>query len=117
MACPETQKLNLTDVGLRIDTIPNCNIALKLPRRSLLAMLPAPLTACARINMLNATIEKDSWGPALQVGVDIPLGGNLYLNVDVKKVYIRTDVFACSANLGTFKVDPVLFGLGLGWRF
>jgi outer membrane protein len=63
------------------------------------------------------TLEKDSWGPALQVGVDIPLSGNMYFNIDVKKVLIRTDVFAGAANVGTFKVDPVLVGMGLGWRF
>lgn len=62
-------------------------------------------------------IERSSWGPALQAGVDIPLSGNLSLNLDVKKVYIRTDVSAAGANLGTFKIDPVLFGVGLGWRF
>jgi len=65
----------------------------------------------------GATLEKDSWGPALQVGVDIPLRGNMYFNVDVKKVYIRTDVFSGTSNLGTFKVDPLLVGMGLGWRF
>ena len=65
----------------------------------------------------GATIEKDSWGPALQVGVDIPLSANMYFNIDVKKVLIRTDVFAGTANLGTFKVDPLLVGMGLGWRF
>ena len=64
-----------------------------------------------------ASIDKNSWGPALQVGVDIPLTGNLYLNFDLKKVYIRTDVYAGAANLGTFKVDPMLLGVGLGWRF
>lgn len=62
-------------------------------------------------------IDKSSWGGALQVGVDIPLSKNLYLNVDVKKVYIQTDVFAGGAKAGTFKVDPVLVGVGLGWRF
>ena len=62
-------------------------------------------------------IDRNSWGPALQAGVDIPLGGNLYLNFDVKKVYIRTDVTAGGAGLGKFKIDPVLFGMGLGWRF
>lgn len=62
-------------------------------------------------------IDKSSWGGALQVGVDIPLSKNLYLNVDVKKVYIQTDVFAGGAKAGTFKVDPVLVGLGLGYRF
>ena len=35
----------------------------------------------------------------------------------MKKVYIRTDVAAGGAKLGTFKIDPVLFGIGLGWRF
>lgn len=62
-------------------------------------------------------IERNSWGPALQVGVDIPLTKNLSLNFDVKKVYIRTDVSAGGAKIGTFKVDPVLAGVGLGWRF
>jgi len=64
-----------------------------------------------------ASIDKNSWGPALQVGVDIPLTGNMYLNFDLKKVYIRTDVYAGGANLGTFKADPLLAGVGLGWRF
>ena len=65
---------------------------------------------------LNPSIDKNSFGGALQVGVDIPLSKNLYLNVDVKKVYIKTDVFS-SGTKGTFKVDPVLVGVGLGWRF
>lgn len=76
-------------------------------------------TRFSNIDVLNggATVDKNSWGPALQVGVDIPLSGNMYLNFDLKKVYIRTDVLAGNVNLGTFKVDPVLAGVGLGWRF
>jgi outer membrane protein len=62
-------------------------------------------------------IDRNSWGGALQVGVDIPLSKNLYLNFDIKKVYIKTDVFAGGAKQGTFKVDPVLAGVGFGWRF
>lgn len=62
-------------------------------------------------------IDRNSIGGALQVGVDIPLSGNLYLNFDVKKVYIGTDVSSNGTKLGTFKIDPVLFGVGLGWRF
>ena len=65
----------------------------------------------------GVTIDRNSFGPALQVGVDIPLQKNLYLNFDVKKVFIKTDVSAGGAKLGTFKVDPVLVGVGLGWRF
>ena len=65
----------------------------------------------------GVSIRKDSWGPALQAGVDIPLSKNLYLNVDLKKVYIQTEVMAGGAGLGKLKVDPVLIGVGLGWRF
>lgn len=62
-------------------------------------------------------IDRSSVGLALQAGLDIPLSRNLSLNFDVKKVRIRTDVLAAGAKIGTFKIDPVLFGVGLGWRF
>jgi outer membrane protein len=62
-------------------------------------------------------IKRSSWGPAVQAGVDFPIGKNMVLNVDVKKVYIRTTVSAAGADIGKFKVDPVLFGVGVGWRF
>lgn len=76
-------------------------------------------TRFSSVNLLGgaATIDRNSWGGALQVGVDIPLSKDLYLNFDVKKVYIQTDVFAGGARAGTFKIDPVLVGVGLGWRF
>lgn len=64
-----------------------------------------------------ATVDKDSWGGALQVGVDIPMGGNLFLNFDVKKVYLKTGVYVGTAYAGELRVDPVLVGMGLGWRF
>ena len=62
-------------------------------------------------------IDKSSVGAAVQVGVDIPLTPQLSLNVDVKKVQIRTDVNAGGTELGEFRVDPLLVGVGLGWRF
>jgi outer membrane protein len=76
-------------------------------------------TKITSVNLLGggASLEKDSWGGALQVGVDIPLDKNWSLNFDVKKVYIRTDVFVGAVNTGTLKLDPVLAGVGLGYRF
>ena len=62
-------------------------------------------------------VDRNSFGGALQLGVDIPVAKDVYLNFDVKKVYIKTDVSAAGNKIGTFKVDPVLFGIGLGWRF
>lgn len=62
-------------------------------------------------------VKRSSTGGALQVGVDVPLSGNMYFNFDVKKVYLGTDVSAGGTNLGTFNVDPLLVGVGVGWRF
>ena len=65
----------------------------------------------------GVTIDRNSFGPALQAGVDIPLTKNVSLNLDVKKVWIKTDVSAGGTRMGTLKVDPVLFGIGVGYRF
>lgn len=62
-------------------------------------------------------IKRNSVGLALQVGVDIPVAKDLYVNIDVKKVQIGTKVSVAGAEIGKFKVDPVLVGVGLGWRF
>jgi outer membrane protein len=75
-------------------------------------------THLSNINLpAGVSASSSSWGPALQAGVDVPISGNLYFNFDIKKVLIRTDVSAAGNKLGTFKVDPLLVGVGLGWRF
>jgi outer membrane protein len=65
----------------------------------------------------GVTIDSNSYGLALGAGVDVPMGGGWLFNVDVKKVQIKTEVSAGGASLGDFKVDPVLFSLGIGKRF
>jgi len=65
----------------------------------------------------GVTIDSSSTGAALQLGVDVPLTSGLYLNVDVKKVQIKTTVSASGADIGDFKVDPLLVGVGVGFRF
>jgi outer membrane protein len=71
----------------------------------------------AVVAALDPSIEKDSFGMAVGVGVDVPFGGGWLFNVDLKKVQIRTDVKAGSTSLGAFKVDPMLFSVGVGKRF
>lgn len=63
------------------------------------------------------TLDNDSWGGALQAGVDIPLDKNWSINLDVKKLYIKTHVYAAGANAGTLKLDPVAAAVGIGYRF
>jgi outer membrane protein len=71
----------------------------------------------AVVAALNPSIDKDSWGLAVQVGMDVPLGGGWSLNLDLKKVKLETDVYSGSTRAGTFKVDPLLFSVGAGYRF
>ena len=63
-------------------------------------------------------LDESSYGAAFQAGVDVPLTKQVSLNFDVKKVYIKTDVYtAAGVNAGTLKLDPVLVGVGVGYRF
>ena len=73
--------------------------------------------SAVNLTVPGADIDRNSFGAALQVGVDIPLSRNVYLNFDVKKVYISTNVTLNGATIGSFKIDPLLVGVGLGWRF
>ena len=72
----------------------------------------------------DATIKRNSFGPALQIGVDYAITKNIYLNLDVKKAWIKTKVTSIpglgvtnSMMSGTFKLDPTLISIGIGYRF
>jgi outer membrane protein len=65
----------------------------------------------------GATLDKSSYGAALQAGVDIPLTKQVSLNFDVKKVALQTNVYLSGVDKGTLKLDPLLIGVGVGYRF
>ncbi len=65
----------------------------------------------------GVTLDRHSWGGAFQAGVDIPLDRNWSLNFDVKKIYIRTDVYAGATNTGNLKLNPVAASIGIGYRY
>jgi outer membrane protein len=63
----------------------------------------------------------NSLGYAFQVGGDYQIGDNLYLNFDIKKLYLSTDVEAITVANAKVKtqvnINPLIVGLGLGYRF
>ena len=76
-------------------------------------------TRISDVNIPGFSLDNHSYGFALQAGVDVPLTKQVSLNFDVKKVQIQTSVYSAStgASAGTLKLDPVLVGLGVGYRF
>jgi outer membrane protein len=76
-------------------------------------------TLLSKVDLLDgaARLEHDSVGLALQAGVDFKIDARWSLNLDVKKVQIRSDVDIGGVRASRVKVDPVLVGLGVGYRF
>ena len=57
-------------------------------------------------------------GFAVQAGFDYKLTNNLFFNVDIKKAQVRSDVENdAGVKVSRVKVDPILVGVGFGWRF
>lgn len=61
---------------------------------------------------------KDSFGWALQAGVDVAVADNWGLNLDVKKLFLDTKVSVNNgAVTGKVNLDPWIFGAGVYYRF
>jgi outer membrane protein len=69
------------------------------------------------IDVPGVRIDRNSFGLAVQAGVDYKLSKHWYFNVDVKYVDIDTDVRLNGTRLTTLKVDPMLYSVGVGYRF
>ena len=62
----------------------------------------------------------DSFGWAVQAGVDFDLTDRVFLNLDVKYVDIDTTATLDTGgvlNAVDVEIDPIIFGVGLGMRF
>jgi outer membrane protein len=61
---------------------------------------------------------KDTWGWAAQAGVDVQISDRWYLNLDVKKIKIEPDVVINSGAItAAAKINPVIVGFGIGYRY
>jgi len=76
-------------------------------------------TTLSKVRLLNgqASLEHDSVGLVVQAGVDYAIDKQWSLNFDVKKAQIRSDVMIGGAKASRVKVDPLMIGVGVGYRF
>jgi len=62
-------------------------------------------------------LDKSSVGAALQAGMDYEFQKNWFFNLDYKYIWMSTDVAAGGTTLTKLKLNPSVFGIGIGYRF
>jgi len=70
-----------------------------------------------RLNATSVSID-DALGFTLQAGLDLSIGNGWFLNADVKKTWINTDItWNGTPVTASADIDPVIISAGLGYRF
>jgi outer membrane protein len=62
-------------------------------------------------------INSSSTGGALQAGLDYEFQKNWFLNFDYKYIWLSTPVSANGTQVTNLRIDPSVWGVGLGYRF
>ena len=60
---------------------------------------------------------EDSWGLAGQVGIDIDVAQNWFVNADIRYIAIDSKAKVNGDGIGTVNIDPWVVGLNVGTRF
>jgi outer membrane protein len=58
-----------------------------------------------------------SFGPAAQLGFEIAISSDWFVNIDARWMDIDTDAEVSGVDLGTVEIDPYAFGVAIGRRF
>lgn len=70
------------------------------------------------VNLNGFTVGNSSTGGALQAGLDYKINKDMFVNVDIKKIFMKTDVSTTAgAYVTTLTIDPIVVGVGMGWKF
>ncbi|HEY6941185.1 OmpW/AlkL family protein [Dokdonella sp.] len=59
----------------------------------------------------------DSWGLAAHAGIDVALAPRWSLTVDARWIDIDTDAKVDGAKVGSVAIDPLVYGVAVGYRF
>lgn len=59
----------------------------------------------------------DSWGIAGQLGIDVDVAPNWFVNADLRYISIKSDAKLDGVGIGTVDINPWVVGLTVGTRF
>jgi outer membrane protein len=62
-------------------------------------------------------VDNSSVGGALQAGLDYEFQKNWFINFDYKYIWMSTNVTLNGNTLTKLKIDPSVWGIGIGYRF
>lgn len=62
-------------------------------------------------------VDSSSLGLAAQLGFDLMLNDNWFLNLDVRWIGIETEATVDNTLKADVKIDPMVYGIHLGYRF
>lgn len=66
----------------------------------------------------GASVSIDnSWGFAAHAGIDVKINPKWIFTADLRWVDIESDVHVNGAKVGTAKINPIVYGVSLGYRF
>lgn len=75
-------------------------------------------------NTVRGIEYENSFGYAFQLGFDLMLDDKFFINMDIKKIFLKTDVTVDASNLAAglsipadVKINPLLLGFGVGMKF
>ncbi len=60
---------------------------------------------------------KDSWGLSAEIGIDYTFSDQWLLNFDVRYIEIETGAFVNGTGIGDVDINPMVYGLHLGYKF
>jgi outer membrane protein len=66
---------------------------------------------------LNTSADKSSVGLAAQIGADYMLTKNWGINLDVKYINIKTEVYSAGTHVGNLDLSPIATSVGVTYKF
>ncbi|MDR2709881.1 MAG: outer membrane beta-barrel protein, partial [Burkholderiales bacterium] len=71
-----------------------------------------------RGGMVNNKLDvENSWGFAAHAGVDFNFSKNWLMTLDARWIQMRNDVKVDGNKVGKAKIDPIVWGISVGYRF
>jgi OOP family OmpA-OmpF porin len=103
-------KQGLNDVTMKYDFLPDAVVRPYVG-------VGINVTAFSHVSAGPFGLNSTAVGPVGQVGFDIKLGAGWFFNADAKWARVRADLHFDGEPAGLIRLDPVLYGIGFGYRF